>query len=424
MFAGYFPPLTLYAEHLESGVARCGAPECPGRLEQLNWNADGSEVTFARLEGNNYLSRGFYAWTPGSQSVRTILQTDEWIEQCEPSGDMLICLYEDVTDPRRIVRLNPKDGAIETVFDPNPEFKALEFTQIEKLEWREPSGEWAAGHLVYPAGYERGKRYPIVIVQYRSKRFLWGGVGQEYPIHPLAAEGFFVLSFERPEKRDLYQRKSDPWEVERHYWGEDLWEKTSAVAALDIALDDLERRGLIDPGRIGITGLSDGSENLWYAMIHSDRYAAAVTATGGWSPTWFFLMNQGARQNYLRKAAGLSAPGDEAADARWRRISPDLNADKINTPILLQVADHELIPSVPSIAALQDAGKPIEAYVFPNEYHIKWQPKHKLAVYNQTIDWFNFWLRDAQDPDPEKAAQYERWRELRKQRDEKASQRN
>ena len=29
------------------------------------------------------------------------------------------------------------------------------------------------------------------------------------------------------------------------------------------------------------------------------------------------------------------------------------------------------------------------------------------------VDWFCFWLEDEEDPDPIKAEQYKRWRELR-----------
>ncbi len=30
------------------------------------------------------------------------------------------------------------------------------------------------------------------------------------------------------------------------------------------------------------------------------------------------------------------------------------------------------------------------------------------------VDWFRFWLQGYEDPDPAKAEQYKRWRELRK----------
>jgi hypothetical protein len=34
------------------------------------------------------------------------------------------------------------------------------------------------------------------------------------------------------------------------------------------------------------------------------------------------------------------------------------------------------------------------------------------------VDWFGFWLKGFEEPDPEKTAQYRRWRELRRLRDE------
>jgi len=35
------------------------------------------------------------------------------------------------------------------------------------------------------------------------------------------------------------------------------------------------------------------------------------------------------------------------------------------------------------------------------------------------VDWFRFWLKEEEDPDPGKAEQYARWRELRKLQKEK-----
>jgi hypothetical protein len=34
------------------------------------------------------------------------------------------------------------------------------------------------------------------------------------------------------------------------------------------------------------------------------------------------------------------------------------------------------------------------------------------------VDWFCFWLKGEEDPDPTKAEQYARWRELRKLQEE------
>lgn len=51
-------------------------------------------------------------------------------------------------------------------------------------------------------------------------------------------------------------------------------------------------------------------------------------------------------------------------------------------------------------------------FVFPDEYHLKWQPAHRLAIYDRVLDWFDFWLRGRVDPDPAKTKRYSRWRAL------------
>ncbi len=39
---------------------------------------------------------------------------------------------------------------------------------------------------------------------------------------------------------------------------------------------------------------------------------------------------------------------------------------------------------------------------------------NRLVSRGGTVDWFRFWLKGDEDPDPAKREQYERWRELRK----------
>jgi hypothetical protein len=37
----------------------------------------------------------------------------------------------------------------------------------------------------------------------------------------------------------------------------------------------------------------------------------------------------------------------------------------------------------------------------------------RLASQGGSVDWFRFWLKGEEDPDPAKAEQYKRWRGLR-----------
>jgi hypothetical protein len=79
----------------------------------------------------------------------------------------------------------------------------------------------------------------------------------------------------------------------------------------------------------------------------------------------------------------------------------------------MQLADREMNLSLETFTALREAGQPVEMYVYPDEYHNKWQPVHRQAIYERNLDWFSFWLQGRVDPDPRKTAQYARWTAMR-----------
>lgn len=100
----------------------------------------------------------------------------------------------------------------------------------------------------------------------------------------------------------------------------------------------------------------------------------------------------------------------------WAPYSLRMNAEKIATPLLMQLADSEYLTALESYVALRERHKAVEMYVFPDEYHVKWQPAHRRAVYERNLDWFDFWLQGYEDPAPAKRGQYERWRKMRDRR--------
>ena len=46
--------------------------------------------------------------------------------------------------------------------------------------------------------------------------------------------------------------------------------------------------------------------------------------------------------------------------------------------------------------------------------HVLEKPRERLVASGGNLDWFCFWLKGEEAPDPAKAEQYKRWRELRK----------
>jgi hypothetical protein len=79
----------------------------------------------------------------------------------------------------------------------------------------------------------------------------------------------------------------------------------------------------------------------------------------------------------------------------------------------MQMPEQEYISALDYFIPLTKLSTPVELDVFPNEPHQKFQPRHKLAVYNRNLDWFRFWLQGYVDPDPLKVPQFQRWEIMR-----------
>ena len=400
----------------------CQAAACIGqRLQDLWWSDNEGEIILIARDGHSHGTQSLYGFNTTTGDVRTIFKTRDVLSKCDLAYPKLICLRDGWTQPQYVVSIDLTSAETETLFDPNPHLQNIPFTRVRELELSDKFGNDAIGHLVYPADYDSSVRYPLVIVQYRSRGFLRGGVGDEYPVHALAAEGFFVLSFERPDdmsirRRFNYANPDDMLAGEILEW-DGFYEKERALSTLVSVVDQLVLEGVVDADRVAITGLSDGAETVQYALLNSNKFAVAIASDLIWNPFIYYLVDEVFR-NHLEAVIGVPNAGDK----KWEKISLGMSAEAIRAPLLVNVADSELLYSVFNLVSLRDAGAPLDAYVFPNEYHIKSRPMHRYNIYRRNIQWLKFWLQDEEADDPIDPEQYVRWRKLREMRDAKLSQ--
>jgi dipeptidyl aminopeptidase/acylaminoacyl peptidase len=387
----------------------CAYAACQGGVRGLWWAADGREVRFLRGEGWGESEAALYRWVPGLAPPRRVLLTTDRLADCKPSGNDLICVHEASTQPRRIVVVRLDDGRIEPIFDPNPQISGIALQPARRLRWVNNLGFEAFGDLVLPAGHKRGQRHPLLIVQYRSRGFLRGGTGDEYPIQVFAARGFAVLSLERPKDYadSVPTNGRDDWFRASFT---DWMDRRSVDSSLEAGIAAAIATGAIDPDRIGITGLSDGGSTVQWSILNGRQYAAA-SVSALTSQTCFMADIGPARARDFRRW-GLLGLTDPKAGAFWRRMSFASQPDGLKTPLLVQVSDGELACALDSFAALKERGRPIEMHVFPGEFHIKNQPTHRLAIYRRNLQWFAFWLQGIKDNVPIDPDQYQRWAKL------------
>lgn len=397
-----------------SGVpSRCDAAACTGRLAGIWPVGQAGDALFLRREGWNGDTIALYRWTAGSRDVHRVLLTGDVLNGCAMANAELICLRESPTRPRRVVGIDVETGSIRDIYDPNPQVADWVFGPVRRLRWRNANGFEVYGDLVLPPNTSAARKLPLIVVQYRSTGFLRGGTGDEYPIHLFAQAGFAVLSIERPTFVAAAAPGLKTATEVNAYNLKDWAERRSLLSAIETGVRKVIDLGIADPARIGISGLSDGATTARFALINSRMFAAASISSCCVDPRDVLTL---AGPAYADVARQIGYPALTARDeARWRPLSLGLNASRLATPLLMQLADDEYLLALDSFMSLREQNQPVEMFVFPGEHHIKVQPAHRLAIYLRNLDWFSFWLLGKETNRTGDTTQLARWRALRAQ---------
>jgi dipeptidyl aminopeptidase/acylaminoacyl peptidase len=401
-------PVALHVEVAGRSFS-CAWRECSDGVGALWWGSGGELFFMQGATPENGGVTRLLRWRVGeTERPRLVLATLDALFGCGPVGNFIVCAREASTQPRELVRVDPQTGMISTIYDPNPEFASLIKGGVQRLRWRLGNRVASYGDLVLPPGHKPGDRHPLVLVQYQSRGFLRGGTGDEYPIQALAAHGFAVLSIERtrPVAAGIAGTPAQLMRISTVGFAERRRVQSSLEAGVRKAI----ATGVVDPERIGITGLSDGAATVQYALVNSNLFKVAAISSCCDEPSSSMFAAGPGYADFLM-SAGFPAPGSDGSEF-WRHYSLAANAKRIRTPILMQVTDDEFRFSLATFVTLKVQHVPVEMYVFANEYHQKWRPAHRLATYVRAIDWFDFWFNKRIDPDLAKKAQYDRWRAL------------
>jgi dipeptidyl aminopeptidase/acylaminoacyl peptidase len=312
-----------------------------------------------------------------------------------------VVLEEDMNTPPRIFSISPAENQKNLLLDLNPQFRGLHFAKEEEVHWKARDGADLRGGLYYPVDYVQGKRYPLVIQThaFNPNRF-WidGPWTTAFAAQPLAGKDILVLQAD-----ESYENENSPEEVDRE------------VARLETAIDALDQRGLIDRERVGIIGFSRTCLFVKYALTHSKYHFAAASVTDGIDGGYFqYLIASGiSALDYIQEGLNGGTPWGVGMKS-WLRRSPGFNMGEVQTPLLITALNPtSLLGEWEWFAALHRLAKPVELVMTKAGDHVLQKPWDRMVSQQGNVDWFAFWLKDEEDPDPAKGEQYVRWRKLR-----------
>ncbi|HLY88555.1 MAG TPA: Atxe2 family lasso peptide isopeptidase [Acetobacteraceae bacterium] len=406
--SAYDAPEPLHVRTTKGAVRACGAPACDGHIIGLWWI--GGHLFFLHREGPGYGDLGFYRWDVGNGEPRRVFQTDHLLIDCTSVDAQLLCADEASLQPRRIVLVDIHSGRMRTVFDPNPQAFQFALGPVRRLIVAPDEGPPTFADLVLPPHADVRHRYPLVVVQYVSRGLLRGGTGDNYPILPLAAHGFAVLSFQRPPQLPVDAHATSMAEAFRQDT-RDWRDRRNVQSALSRAIDAAIQTGTVDPARLGISGQSDGTATIAFALIGTRIFKAAAMSTCC-EDSFSVMTAPGLNGTPLYRAAGFPSLTSPNPDF-WKPASIAANAKSLDTPLLLQLSDDEATLGLQSFMSLKEQRKPVDMYVFPDERHATWQPAHRLAIYRRSIAWFEFWLQGIEDHACASLDEMDRWRDMR-----------
>jgi dipeptidyl aminopeptidase/acylaminoacyl peptidase len=371
------------------------------RLKILGWNSAIDSVVFTESVGpmeSAKQDQRFYFRKRNGRWEEINPLSDKEKEKLPPR----VVLAEDMNTPPKLYLVVSDSSPYELLLDLNPQFESLKFGNVEEVDWAGRNGEKFKGGLYYPLGYEPGKRYPLVIQThaFNPKRF-WvdGPWTTAYAAQPLAGKGIMVLQAD-----ESYEDHNTPKETERE------------VDRLESAVDFLDAKGLIDRNRVGLLGFSRTCLYIKYALTHSRYRFAAASVTDGMDAGYFQYLLSGtdsSEWSSINEGINGGLPWGHGLDA-WRMRSPGFNVDHTQAPLLI-VAENPFVAlgEWEWFAALRRLGKPVDMVMTEDGEHILQKPWQRVVSQQGNVDWFAFWLKGEEDPDPARAEQYVRWRKLR-----------
>jgi dipeptidyl aminopeptidase/acylaminoacyl peptidase len=330
-------------------------------------------------------------------------RTTEGVPESRPT----IVLDEEINVAPKISMITPTTGRKRLLLDLNPQFSDLDFARVEEVHWKDSEGENVSGGLYFPIGYDPGKRYPLVIQTHgwNPHRF-WidGAYTSGYAAQALAGNGIMVL-----QAGSNYDGTNTFASVKRE------------VGTLENAIKYLDARSLIDPKRVGLVGFSITGIYVKYALTHSPyQFAAASVADDNDLGYFQYIVDgnhDGARERMYESINGGSPFGEGLKS--WMERTPAFNAQKVQAPVRIVVHRRaSLLWEWEWFVALRLLHKPVEMIYMQDGAHILVKPWERMISQQGNVDWFVFWLKGEEDPDPLKAEEYSRWRELRKKQQE------
>ncbi|HHY76588.1 MAG TPA: S9 family peptidase [Firmicutes bacterium] len=274
-----------------------------------------------------------------------------------------------------------KDGAEIRVTTENDELvKSLALGKCEKFRYLSKDGQELDGWLIYPHGYEPGKKYPLLLLVHGGPH---GAYGSSFMFGAqLFASNGYAVAYCNPRGSSSYGQEF--MAVIDGDWGNKDYMDVMAC------VDAVVSRGSVDENNIFVHGWSYGGYWTLWAITQTGRFKAACA---------------GASVSNLHSDYGTSdimwADEHEYGGKPWENAdllldrSPLSHVANVTTPVLLLHGENDLrcpiSQSEQFYIGLKRLGKTAVFVRYPDEYHGLRRHLHRIDRYKRMFAWFEYY---------------------------------
>jgi len=355
------------------------------------------ETGYLSLFGTRSKQSGYARFTPGGNppiGVTQLVWADKSIAGLTRAekADVFIHTSQSADDSPDLFITGPDLSNPRAATETNPFVSKFAWTRAELVDFTvQPRGKskmTLQGTLHYPANYEPGKKYPMVVYLYEK-----------------LSDGFH--RFQNPSERDYYNGTALTQNGYFFFQPDIVFQPgepgVSVVECVEAAVKAVIARGAVDAARVGVMGHSWGGFDAMYLSTHSKIFAAAVSGAG--------ISNLISNYGSHHFSSGV-AETDHIETGQQRMVVPlyeDLQRyirnsavfgiSTMTTPMLLMTGDNDGTvywhQSVEFYNIARRAKKNVVMLVYNGEDHGLRVKKNQIDYHRRIRQWFDHHLKGA-----------------------------
>ncbi len=341
------------------------------------WNADGT-ININVADG---FKTAFYKISPDGKASRRTNLTVNTAFGFDMSRAGTFAYTNESTDEARELFIAEANGAGQKVTDLNEQFNRLPRIKPEILRYRSFDDTEIEAALLKPKNYVAGTKVPTIILIHGGPTGNWGDYFEPWG-QLLAARGYAVLY------PNIRGSNSYGWKfltANRGDWGGADFKDVMA------GVDEIIKRGIADPNRLGIGGWSYGGYMSGWAITQTNRFKAAVDGAG----LADLAIEYGTEDDPTYDEWFYGTPYEKPEG--FAKSSPMTYIKNAKTPtLILQGADDVVDPISQSqilYRGLKRYGVETDLVIYPREGHGLREEKHLLDRLNRIIAWYDKYVK-------------------------------